>query len=77
MKFSNGSRPNFKEFRLGVRDFSDLRSCFIGSGPDYTDSRSNLKNFRPYVRDFMSDFKDFRVFTSDFKFSSRIPEIFG
>ena len=67
LKYSNGFRPDFKEFSSGVRDFSDSESGFMNFGPDFMVLRSELKGFRLYSRDSASDFKDSGDFTSDFK----------
>jgi len=42
----------FKEFRSGVRGFSDLMSGFTDFGPDFEDFRLDLKDFRPYCEGF-------------------------
>jgi len=42
LKYSNGFRPDFKEFRSSVRDFRDLESGFMDFGPDFRDFRSTI-----------------------------------
>jgi len=65
-KYSNGFRPIFKEFGLGVRNFSDLKSGFMYFGLGFKDFRSDLKD-RPYSKDFKSDIKYFRSDIKVFK----------
>ena len=71
LKYFNCFRPDFKEFRSGVRDLSDLKSGFIDFGPHFRDFIGpDLKDFRQYSWDFMSGFKVFKLaikyFSSDF-----------
>jgi len=71
LKYSNGFKPDIKEFMSKVRDFSDLKSGFMDFGSHFRDFRSDLKGFRPFSRDdYTSKFKvfkpDFRDFLSDF-----------
>jgi len=72
LKYSNGFRPDFNDFRLGVRDFSDLKLGF--QARDFWSGFTVYRNFR-YCRDFRLDFRDFRP---DFKtFVLRISEVVG
>jgi len=74
LKYFNGFRPECKEFRSGVRDFSGLKSGFMDFGPDFGGFRCGLKGFRLHSWNFTSYPRDFSWIS---RFTSRISEPFG